>query len=112
MLGMLNLKIISLQPQNRCLISQHLKHRSRDVSDRSLYSALHLQERYGRSKAEWRATGNNQRANFCSLTCLGPSHSLRKRLSAPFRSFSTQQELTYEVAALVAHHSTSTPTCF
>jgi PadR family transcriptional regulator PadR len=41
------------------------------VSDGSLYPALHKLEQSGWIKAEWRQTENNRRAKFYSLTRLG-----------------------------------------
>ena len=41
------------------------------VSDGSLYPALHKLEQEGWIKAEWKQTENNRRAKFYSLTRLG-----------------------------------------
>jgi PadR family transcriptional regulator, regulatory protein PadR len=41
------------------------------VSDGSLYPALHKLEQEGWIKAEWRTTENGRRAKFYSLTRLG-----------------------------------------
>jgi transcriptional regulator len=41
------------------------------VSDGSLYPALHKLEQEGWIKGEWRATENNRRAKFYSLTRSG-----------------------------------------
>lgn len=41
------------------------------VSDGSLYPALHKLEQEGWITAEWRASENNRRAKFYSLTRLG-----------------------------------------
>jgi|SRR6516164_1097226 transcriptional regulator len=73
-LDMLLLKILALQPLNGFSISQRLKQVSGDVlqvSDGSLYPALHKLEQEGWIKAEWKTTGNNRRAKFYSLTRLG-----------------------------------------
>jgi PadR family transcriptional regulator len=54
-----------------------LKHVSRDVlqvSDGSLYPALHKLEQGGWITAEWRPSENNRRAKFYSLTRLGRRH--------------------------------------
>lgn len=73
-LDMLLLKILALQPMNGFAVSQRLKQVSGDVlqvSDGSLYPALHKLEQEGWIKAEWRTTENNRRAKFYSLTRLG-----------------------------------------
>jgi PadR family transcriptional regulator, regulatory protein PadR len=70
-LDMLLLKILALEPMNGYAISQRLKQVSSDVlqvSDGSLYPALHKLEQQGWIKAEWKSTDNNRRAKFYSLT--------------------------------------------
>lgn len=70
-LDLLILKIVALQPLNGWSISQRLKQISGDalrVSDGSLYPALHKLEQEGWVKAEWKASENNRRAKFYSLT--------------------------------------------
>jgi PadR family transcriptional regulator, regulatory protein PadR len=76
-LNMLLLKILELQPINGFSISQRLKQLSGNilqVSDGSLYPALHKLEQEGWIEAEWRTTDNNRRAKFYSLTRLGRRH--------------------------------------
>ena len=73
-LDLLLLKILALQPLNGWAISQRLKQVSRDVlqvSDGSLYPALHKLEQEGWISAEWKPSENNRRAKFYSLTPLG-----------------------------------------
>jgi len=73
-LDMLLLKILALQPMNGFAVSQRLKQVSGDVlqvSDGSLYPALHKLEQEGWINAEWKTTENNRRAKFYSLTRLG-----------------------------------------
>lgn len=73
-LDLLILKILALQPLNGWAVSQRLKQMSDDVlgvSDGSLYPALHKLEQRGWIKAEWKASDNNRRAKFYSLTPLG-----------------------------------------
>jgi len=73
-LDLLLLKILALQPLNGWAISQRLKQVSRDVlqvSDGSLYPALHKLEQEGWITAEWKVTENNRRAKYYSLTRLG-----------------------------------------
>lgn len=73
-LDLLILKILALEPLNGWAISQRLKQVSGDVlqvSDGSLYPALHKLEQEGWITAEWKASENNRRAKFYSLTRLG-----------------------------------------
>ncbi len=73
-LDLLVLKILALGPLNGWSVSQRLKQLSSDVlqvSDGSLYPALHKLEQEGWITAEWRPSENNRRAKFYSLTHLG-----------------------------------------
>src|SRR5512132_3681427 len=73
-LDLLLLKILALEAQNGWAISQRLRQVSADVlqvSDGSLYPALHKLEQEGWISAEWRPSENNRRAKFYSLTRLG-----------------------------------------
>jgi PadR family transcriptional regulator PadR len=73
-LDLLVLKILALQPLNGWAISQRLKQISGNVlqvSDGSLYPALHKLEQEGWIAAEWKPSENNRRAKFYSLTRLG-----------------------------------------
>lgn len=73
-LDLLILKILALQPEHGWAISQRLKQVSGDVlqvSDGSLYPALHKLEQQGLIKAEWKPSENNRRAKYYSLTRLG-----------------------------------------
>jgi PadR family transcriptional regulator, regulatory protein PadR len=73
-LDLLLLKLLALQPLNGWAISQRLKQMSGEVlqvSDGSLYPALHKLEQEGWISAEWKASENNRRAKFYSLTRLG-----------------------------------------
>ena len=89
-LDLLLLKILTLEPLNGFAISVRLKQVSGDVlqvSDGSLYPALHKLEQEGWIKAEWKPSENNRRAKFYSLTRMGRRHLEReadnwKRLSA------------------------------
>ncbi len=76
-LDLLVLKILALQPLHGWALSQRLKQVSGDVlqvSDGSLYPALHKLEQQGWIQAEWKSTENNRRAKFYSLTRLGRRH--------------------------------------
>jgi PadR family transcriptional regulator PadR len=73
-LDLLLLKIVALEPMNGWSISLRLRQISGDVlqvSDGSLYPALHKLEQEGWITAEWRPSENNRRAKFYSLTRLG-----------------------------------------
>lgn len=73
-LDLLLLKILALEPLNGWAIGQRLKQISGDVlqvSDGSLYPALHKLEQEGWIAAEWKLSENNRRAKFYSLTRLG-----------------------------------------
>src|SRR5262249_57724352 len=73
-LDLLLLKMLALEPLHGWAISLRLKAISGDVlqvSEGSLYPALHKLEQEGWIKAEWKPTENNRRAKFYSLTRLG-----------------------------------------
>ena len=73
-LDFLLLKILALEPLHAFAISQRLKQVSDDVlqvSDGSLYPALHKLEQEGWITAEWKPSENNRRAKFYSLTRAG-----------------------------------------
>jgi transcriptional regulator len=73
-LDLLILKMLALEPMNGWSIGQRLKQLSSDVlqvSDGSLYPALHKLEQEGWVTAEWRPSENNRRAKFYSLTRAG-----------------------------------------
>ena len=81
-LDLLLLKILALEPLNGFAISLRLKQVSGDVlqvSDGSLYPALHKLEQAGWISAEWKTTENNRRAKFYSLTRPGRKHLEKKR---------------------------------
>lgn len=89
-LDLLILKILALEPLHGWAISQRLKQVSGEVlqvSDGSLYPALHKLEQEGWIKAEWKPSENNRRAKFYTLTRPGRKHLEQeaanwKRLSA------------------------------
>ena len=89
-LDLLILKILALEPQHGWAIAQRLMQVSGDVlqvSDGSLYPALHKLEQEGWIKATWRPSENNRRAKFYELTRPGRRHLEREsanweRLSA------------------------------
>ena len=73
-LDLLVLKILALQPLNGWAIGQRLKQISTDVlqvSDGSLYPALHKLEQQGWITAQWKPSENNRRAKYYALTRLG-----------------------------------------
>jgi transcriptional regulator len=70
-LDLLILKLLALQPLHGWAISRRLKTISGDilqVSEGSLYPALHKLEQEGWIRAEWKQTENNRRAKFYTLT--------------------------------------------
>ena len=76
-LDMLLLKILALEPMNGFAVSQRLKQVSGDVlqvSDGSLYPALHKLEQEGWIVSEWKTSINGRRAKFYSLTRSGRRH--------------------------------------
>jgi PadR family transcriptional regulator, regulatory protein PadR len=73
-LDLLILKILALEPLHGFGISVRLRQVSGEVlqvSDGSLYPALHKLEQEGWIKAEWRTSANNRRVKFYELTRLG-----------------------------------------
>src|SRR4051812_24716355 len=73
-LDLLLLKILALEPLHGWAISLRLRAISGDVlqvTEGSLYPALHKLEQEGWISAEWKTTENNRRAKFYSLTRLG-----------------------------------------
>jgi PadR family transcriptional regulator, regulatory protein PadR len=73
-LDLLILKIVALEPLHGFAISLRLRQVSGDVlqvSDGSLYPALHKLEQEGWIEAEWRPSENNRRAKFYGLTRAG-----------------------------------------
>ena len=73
-LDVLILKILALEPLHAWAIGQRLTQVSRDVlqvSDGSLYPALHKLEQEGWVTAEWKLSDNNRRAKYYTLTAAG-----------------------------------------
>jgi PadR family transcriptional regulator PadR len=73
-LDLLLLKMLALEPLHGWAISLRLRSLSNEVlqvSEGSLYPALHKLEQEGWIKAEWKTTENNRRAKFYTLTRLG-----------------------------------------
>lgn len=73
-LDLLLLRIVALEPMHAFAIAQRLKQVSSDilqVSDGSLYPALHKLEQEGWIRAEWKITENGRRAKYYSLTAPG-----------------------------------------
>lgn len=76
-LDFLLLKIIAVEPLHGFAISRRLRHVSGgdlQVSDGSLYPALHKLEQKGWISAQWKPTENNRRAKFYAVTALGRKH--------------------------------------
>jgi len=76
-LDLLILKILALGPLHGWAVSQRLKQVSGNVlqvSDGSLYPALHKLEQEGWITAEWKTSELGRRAKFYSLTRIGRRH--------------------------------------
>jgi PadR family transcriptional regulator PadR len=89
-LDLLILKILALEPMHGWAISQRLVHVSADtlqVSDGSLYPALHKLEQEGWIKAEWRTSDLGRRAKFYELT--RPGRKQLERESANWKRLSS-----------------------
>src|SRR2546421_1067625 len=89
-LDLLLLKIVALEPLHAFAISQRLKQIPGEVlqvSDGSLYPALHKLEQEGWIKAVWKPTENNRRAKFYELT--RPGRKELERETANWQRLST-----------------------
>src|SRR4029453_1935283 len=100
-LDLLILKILALEPMHGWAISQRLSQISQDalqVSDGSLYPALHKLEQEGWIKAEWRTSDLGRRAKYYELT--RPGRKQLERESANWerlaRAVSPRGEITEE----------------
>jgi PadR family transcriptional regulator PadR len=70
-LNLLIMKMLALEPMHGWAIAQRLRLVSGEilqVSDGSLYPALHKLEQEGWIEAEWAPSENNRRAKYYSLT--------------------------------------------
>ena len=97
-LDLLILKILALEPMHGWAISRRLPQLSSDVlqvSEGSLYPALHKLEQEGWITAEWRPTENNRRAKFYDLTRSG-----RKQLAHEVSSWARLSAAITHVVAL------------
>ena len=95
-LDLLILKILAFEPMHGWAISQRLRQISGDalqVSDGSLYPALHKLEQEGRIKAQWRTSDLGRRAKFYELTRPG-----RKQLE---RESANWERLSSAISAVV-----------
>ena len=97
-LDLLLLKILALQPLHGWAIGLRLRSLSNDVlqvSEGSLYPALHKLEQEGWITSEWKQTENNRRAKFYSLTRLG-----RKQLESEAENWRRLSEAISHVVQL------------
>jgi transcriptional regulator len=97
-LDLLLLKMLALEPLHGWAISLRLKSISGDVlqvSEGSLYPALHKLEQEGWITAEWKSSENNRRAKFYSLTRLG-----RKQLEKEAASWTRLSQAITQVVRL------------
>ena len=88
-LDLLILKILALEPMHGWAVSQRLEQISANtlqVSDGSLYPALHKLEQQGWIKAEWKTSELGRRAKFYSLT--GPGRRQLQKQSASWERLS------------------------
>jgi transcriptional regulator len=70
-LDLLILKIIALEPLHGWAIAQRIHRMSNEVlqvGESALYPALHKLEQQGWITSEWKASENNRRAKYYSLT--------------------------------------------
>lgn len=84
-LVLLVLRTLSREPMHGYGITLRIQQVSNEilrVEEGSLYPALHRMEQDGWIRAEWRATANNRRARYYSLTAKG-----RKQLAAEEKSW-------------------------
>ena len=96
-LNLLLLKMLALEPLHGWAISQRLKQVSGDVlqvSDGSLYPALHKLEQEGWISAKWKTSELGRRAKYYSLTTLG-----RRQLAVETASW---ERLSGAIALVVA----------
>jgi len=97
-LALLVRKTLVRGPMHGYGITLHIQMLSKEVlrvEEGSLYPALHRMAQDGWIKAEWRASENNRRARFYSLTPLG-----RKELAEEEKSWA---RLTQAVANVLQH---------
>jgi transcriptional regulator len=92
------MKILALEAQHGWAISLRLKQISGDVlqvSDGSLYPALHKLEQEGWIQSEWKPSENNRRAKYYSLTDVGRDE--LEREAANWRRLSAAISLVVEL---------------
>ncbi len=97
-LGLLIMKILALEALHGWAISLRLKQISANVlqvSDGSLYPALHKLEQEGWIQSEWKPSENNRRAKYYSLTALGRGE--LEREAANWRRLSAAISLVVEL---------------
>jgi PadR family transcriptional regulator, regulatory protein PadR len=73
-LDLLILKVLALEPMHGWAIAQRIKQMSQDVlqvGQGALYPCLHKLEQNGWICAEWKASENNRRAKYYTLTQAG-----------------------------------------
>ena len=89
-LEMLILKTLALEPMHGYGVALRIERISRGVfrvNPGSLLPALSRMERAGRVRSEWRATENNRRAKYYTLTANG-----RRTLAAETEKWANQTE--------------------
>ena len=113
-LDFLLLKILAVEPLHGFAISRRLRHVSDgvlQVSDGSLYPALHKLEQKGWISAQWKPTENNRRAKFYALTKNGRKHlsieadQWDRLSSCDLRRHEVEGGLSMNLEALAPYHS-------
>lgn len=97
-LDLLILKVVARQPTHGWGISQEIQQHSRDVlqvTQGSLYPALHRLEHRGLVASEWGASENNRRAKYYRLTAAG-----RRALQAEKRRWQEYAEAVQAILTL------------
>lgn len=73
-LDLLILKVLALEPMHGWAIAQRIRQMSQDVlqvGQGALYPSLHKLEQNALVRAEWKASENNRRAKYYTLTKAG-----------------------------------------
>lgn len=99
-LDLLVLKALSLAPMHGWGITERLQQWSEDVlrlNQGSLYPALYRLERQGFISSSWKATENNRRARYYTLTASG-----RRQLETELKTWMRASRAVNQVLAVAA----------
>jgi transcriptional regulator len=97
-LELLVLRTLGLGPNHGWGVAKRIQETSRDVlqvSEGSLYPALHRLERKGLIESEWGTSQNNRRAKYYRLTPAGEAE--LERESRQYRRFAVAVELVLQL---------------